>query len=187
MIELRKLKCSCDFGDFLNQVLWNRYVCRLVNTNTLKQLLSEKDLTLKSTKMAVLESPEVKKTVVEPDNQDEYINGDSDLGRTTRLTHSIHTGNEAPIPGEFHIIRDKKLKAAGGLHRSNGMILNSNMLRSSGLWFKLSKCVLCRREVIYPGHKSPKKEYPHIQTRLTKSYIYPYIQVKVIFHKLMLA
>ena len=70
MIELRKLKCSCDFGDFLNQVLWNRY------------LLSEKDLTLKravmvatAMEMAVLESLEVKKTVVEPDNQDEYING----------------------------------------------------------------------------------------------------------------
>ena len=81
MIELRKLEHSCDFGDFLNQVLWNRYVCGLVNTNTLKQLLSEKDLTLKravmvatATEMAVLESPEVKKTVVEPDNQDEYIN-----------------------------------------------------------------------------------------------------------------
>ena len=43
MIELRKLKCSCDFGDFLNQVLWNHYVYGLVNTNTLKQLLLEKD------------------------------------------------------------------------------------------------------------------------------------------------
>ena len=28
-----------------------------------------------ATEMVVLESPEVKKTVFEPDNQDEYING----------------------------------------------------------------------------------------------------------------
>ena len=61
------------------------------------------------------------------EHSDVFATKDSDLGRTTRLTHSIHTGNEAPIPGEFHTIRDKKLKAAGGLHRSNGMILNSNV------------------------------------------------------------
>ena len=43
---------------------------------------AEKDLTLKravmvatAMEMAVLKSPEVKKTVVKPDNQDEYING----------------------------------------------------------------------------------------------------------------
>ena len=80
MIELRKLARSCDFGDFLDQALRDRFVCGLSNANTQRRLLSEKDLTLKravaiatAMEMAVLEPSDVKKTV-EPDSEDEYIN-----------------------------------------------------------------------------------------------------------------
>ena len=81
MIELRKLARTCEFGDFLDQALRDRFVCGLANTNTQRRLLSEKDLTLKraiavatAMEMAVLESPDTKRTVSGPDNDDEYIN-----------------------------------------------------------------------------------------------------------------
>ena len=47
MIELRKLAHSCDFGAFLDQALWDHFVCELANTSLVhsKQL---KDLFLMS-------------------------------------------------------------------------------------------------------------------------------------------
>ena len=69
--------CSCDFGDFLDQALRDRFVCGLANANTQRRLLSEKDLTLKravtiatAMEMAVLEPSDVKKTVVERDSKE---------------------------------------------------------------------------------------------------------------------
>ncbi|XP_053391713.1 uncharacterized protein K02A2.6-like [Mercenaria mercenaria] len=44
-ISLRKLSQHCNFGDGLNEVLRDRFVCGLRNENIQKKLLSEKDLT----------------------------------------------------------------------------------------------------------------------------------------------
>ena len=68
VIELRKLAQSCDFGDFLEQALRDRFVCGLTNTNMQKRLLTEKNLTLEraislatAMEMAVLEPQGSKK------------------------------------------------------------------------------------------------------------------------------
>ena len=65
LIELRKLAQSCDFGDFLEQALRDRFVCGLANLNLQKRLLTEKNLTLEravsiatAMEMAVLEPRE---------------------------------------------------------------------------------------------------------------------------------
>ena len=46
MIELRKLAHSCDFGNFLEQALRDRFVCGLSNASLQKRLLTERNLTL---------------------------------------------------------------------------------------------------------------------------------------------
>lgn len=45
--ELRCLAAYCQFGDFLNDALRDRFVCDLQNRSTQKSLLSKKNLTLK--------------------------------------------------------------------------------------------------------------------------------------------
>ena len=69
LTELRKLAWSCDFGDFLEQALRDKFVCGLANLNLQKRLLTEKNLTLEQAvsiatamEMAALESRESKKT-----------------------------------------------------------------------------------------------------------------------------
>ena len=69
LTELRKLARSCDFGDFLEQALRDKFVCGLANLNLQKRLLTEENLTLEQAisiatamEMAVLESHESKKT-----------------------------------------------------------------------------------------------------------------------------
>ena len=42
IIELRKLARSCDFDDFLDQALADRFVCGLANASRQRRLLSEK-------------------------------------------------------------------------------------------------------------------------------------------------
>ena len=82
VIELRKLAQSCDFGDFLEQALRDRFVCGLANLNLQKCLLTEKNLTLERTisiatamEMALLEPRESKKTAgASSYMQDEEIN-----------------------------------------------------------------------------------------------------------------
>lgn len=44
--ELRKLAAPCDFGDYLNEALCDRFVCGLCSESTQKRLLSEAELTL---------------------------------------------------------------------------------------------------------------------------------------------
>ena len=44
--ELRKLASPCEFGDYLNEALRDRFVCGLRSESTQKRLLSEVDLTL---------------------------------------------------------------------------------------------------------------------------------------------
>ena len=44
--ELRRLAISCDFGEFLDQALRDRFVCGLRTESTQKRLLTERDLTL---------------------------------------------------------------------------------------------------------------------------------------------
>ena len=46
LMVLRKLAQSCDFGDFLEQALRDRFVCGLANVSVQKRLLTEKNLTL---------------------------------------------------------------------------------------------------------------------------------------------
>ena len=107
MIELWKLAHSCDFGDFLDQTLRNRFVCGLANTNTQKQLLSEKDLTLKravtvatAMEMAVLKSPEAaEKTVGEPDKEEEYINR---VDNKQALVQCYCCGKRGHVVGQCH-------------------------------------------------------------------------------------
>ena len=81
IIELRELARSCDFGDFLDQALRDCFVCGLVNASTQRQLLSEKELSLKraltiatAMEMAVLESRDVKKTASALESDEECIN-----------------------------------------------------------------------------------------------------------------
>ena len=84
--ELRKLAAPCEFGDYLNEALRDRFVCGLRRESTQKRLLSEVDLslsnavsiaqsmeaaeseahTLRSEKMAVhkLESEKSSRTIV---------------------------------------------------------------------------------------------------------------------------
>ena len=44
--ELRKATFFCEFGDFLDAALWDRFVCGLHNELMLKRLLTEESLTL---------------------------------------------------------------------------------------------------------------------------------------------
>ena len=46
--ELRKLAFTCEFGDFLDQALRDRFVCGLNNSQTQRKLLTMKDLTFKT-------------------------------------------------------------------------------------------------------------------------------------------
>ena len=46
MAELRKLAAHCNFRDYLNEALCDLLVCRLVNHNIQKKLLTEADLSL---------------------------------------------------------------------------------------------------------------------------------------------
>ena len=45
-MELRRLASHCEFGQFLDEALWDRLVCGIRNDTTQKRLLSEADLTL---------------------------------------------------------------------------------------------------------------------------------------------
>ena len=45
--ELRKLTINCDFGDYLEEALRDRFVCGLRSEPTQKQLLTEAELTFK--------------------------------------------------------------------------------------------------------------------------------------------
>ena len=73
---------SCDFEDFLEQALRNRFVCGLANLNLQKRLLTEENLTLEQAisiatamEMAVLEPRKSKKTAgASGYMQDEEIN-----------------------------------------------------------------------------------------------------------------
>ena len=47
--ELRKLAAPCEFGDYLNEALRDRFVCGLLSKSTQKRLLSEVDLSLTKT------------------------------------------------------------------------------------------------------------------------------------------
>ena len=44
--ELRRLTINCDFGNFLDDTLGDRLVCRRQNEQTQRKLLSEKHLSL---------------------------------------------------------------------------------------------------------------------------------------------
>ena len=47
--ELRKLTINCDFGDYLEEALRDRFICGLHREPTQKQLLTEAELTFKRT------------------------------------------------------------------------------------------------------------------------------------------
>ena len=81
LIELRRQAQSCDFGDFLEQALRDRFVRSLVNASVQKRLLTEKNLTLEQAaslataiEMVMLERHESKKTVVLSGMEEEEIN-----------------------------------------------------------------------------------------------------------------
>ena len=44
---LRKLTLNCDFREFLDEALRDRFVCGLINGNIRRRLLEERTLTLK--------------------------------------------------------------------------------------------------------------------------------------------
>ena len=78
LIKLRRLARMCDFGEFLEQALRDRFVCGLANTDLQKRLLTEKNLTLEraiavatAMETAVLEPQERKETVVPPRRTEE--------------------------------------------------------------------------------------------------------------------
>ena len=73
VIELRRLARTCQYGQFLDDALRDRFVCGISNHNTRRKLLAEKELTLKraievavAAEMAVLQSD---KNLAPPDQQ----------------------------------------------------------------------------------------------------------------------
>ena len=46
--ELRKLTLNCNFREFLDEALRDRFVCGLINNSTRRRLLAERTLTLKT-------------------------------------------------------------------------------------------------------------------------------------------
>ena len=48
LAELRKLTLNCNFKDFFEQALRDRFVCGLQNNGIRRRLLAERKLTLKS-------------------------------------------------------------------------------------------------------------------------------------------
>ena len=44
--ELRKLTTNCDFGDYLEEVLRDHFICGLRSQTTQEQLLTEAELTI---------------------------------------------------------------------------------------------------------------------------------------------
>ena len=54
LADLRKMTIYCDFGEFLNDALRDKFVCGMSNSGIRKRLFTEKDLTLeKAVKLAI--------------------------------------------------------------------------------------------------------------------------------------
>ena len=45
---LRRLTLNCSFREFLDETLWDRFVCELMNSSVRRRLLAERTLTLKT-------------------------------------------------------------------------------------------------------------------------------------------
>ena len=69
LAELRKLTLNCDFKDFLDQALRDRFVCGLQNNSIRRRLLAERKLTLK---LAI----ELAKTIKNADLETQIISTD---------------------------------------------------------------------------------------------------------------
>ena len=76
LAELRKLTLNCDFKDFLDQALRDRFVCGLQNNSIRRRLLKERNLTLKSAiELAkTMENADLETQIISTDIKTENVN-----------------------------------------------------------------------------------------------------------------
>ena len=96
MAELRRLATHCEFGDYLQQALQDRFVCGIGHENTQKRLLTEANLTLtKAIETACsIEAAEVHASQLKGTNGVPVMNVKSTRrhqGRDTREKHGTCT------------------------------------------------------------------------------------------------
>ena len=114
----------CDFGEFLEQALRDRFVCGLANTTLQKRLLTEKKLTLEravaiatAMEMAVLEPHESKETVVPSRrSEEEEINR---IGSQRYIGHCYCCGKKGHMASQcrFRTYKCHKCNKVGHLYR----------------------------------------------------------------------
>ena len=76
LAELRKITLNCDFKDFLDQALRDRFVCGLQNNSIRRRLLAERKLTLKlAIELAkTMENADLETQIIATDIKTENVN-----------------------------------------------------------------------------------------------------------------
>ena len=96
LAELRKLTLNCDFKDFLDQALRDRFVCGLQNNSILRRLLAERKLTLKSAiELAkIVENADLETQIIATDIKTENVNAMNNATRKCyRCNSTKHLAN----------------------------------------------------------------------------------------------
>ncbi|XP_013404718.1 uncharacterized protein K02A2.6 [Lingula anatina] len=113
--ELRRLSTHCEYGDFLNQALRDRFVCGLLHEGTQKKLLATKDLTLEmafdvamAMELAHCHSQQFRPPIAEPANVHKVTTSNSKESNrpAVRKNKSVNkcwrcTGNHSPNDCRF--------------------------------------------------------------------------------------
>ena len=96
LAELRKLTLNCDFKDFLDQALRDRFVCGLQNNSIRRRLLSERKLTLKSAieLPKTMDNADLETQIIATDIKTENINAMNNATRKCyRCNSTKHLAN----------------------------------------------------------------------------------------------
>ena len=110
--DLRRLSIRCDFDDFLDQALRDRFVCGVRNEALQKKLLTEVDLTMKR-------AQEIALSMESADLSAQNLKGDSTPAETLNLVHPSSASTIAPVKlgpcyrcGRRHDAKSCKFKEA---------------------------------------------------------------------------